>query len=114
MTRNVGSTERYVRLGTGVAAAAAAARTSGWSRAALGAIATAGFATGLGQYCPINQAVGRDGYHDPSLLEQGRRDTELRREASTRGALGIAPTTDSGEPRVTPQSDVFAPDLGRP
>ncbi|MBI4475576.1 MAG: DUF2892 domain-containing protein [Acidobacteria bacterium] len=36
MLRNVGPTERYVRLATGLAAAAAAAKTTGWQRATLG------------------------------------------------------------------------------
>ena len=115
MTRNVGSNERYVRLGAGIAAAAAATQTSGWQRAALGGVAAAGLATGLSRYCPINQAVGRDAFHGGQpLLEQGQRDTELRRHASTRSALGSAPTTESGQPRVTPDADVFGgPDSRR-
>lgn len=113
MNRNVGSTERYVRLGAGIAAAAAAARTSGWSRAALGTAATAGLATGLTRYCPINQAVGRDSLHEPSRLEQGLRDTELRRDTAIRSALGTAPTTDSGQPPVTKESDVFGSESRR-
>jgi hypothetical protein len=107
MRRNVGSTERYVRLATGVAAAAAAARTTGWRRTTFGAIATAGLGTGLTQYCPINQAAGRDTFHELSPLEQGLRDTELRRHASMRSALGSQPTTESGQARVTPDADVF-------
>jgi Inner membrane protein YgaP-like, transmembrane domain len=67
--RNVGSTERFVRVGIGVVAAIAAARASGWSRAALNTLATAGFATGLTRYCPLNQAVGRDSSHQLSPLD---------------------------------------------
>lgn len=107
MTRNVGSTERYVRLGAGIAATAAAAQSSGWQRAALGSVAAAGLATGLSRYCPINQAVGREAFHDQSPLEQGRHDTELRRRASMQSALGTAPTTGGGQPAVTPEADVF-------
>lgn len=107
MLRNVGSTERYVRLAAGVAAAAASTQTTGWRRATLGAVATAGLGTGLTRYCPINQAIGRDTYRDESPLERGLRDTELRRHTAMRGALGTTPTTASGQPRVTPDSDVF-------
>ena len=43
---NVGSTERFVRLGPRVVAAIAAARAWGWSHAALNTVATAGLITG--------------------------------------------------------------------
>lgn len=91
MLRNVGPTERYARLAVGVAAGAAAINSTGWRRATLGAVAAAGLGTGP----------------DESPLEQGLRDTELRRHTAMRSALGTAPTTDSGQPRVTPESDVF-------
>lgn len=107
MLRNVGSTERYLRLAAGVAAGAAAARTSGWQRAALGTVAAAGVSTAATGYCPINQAIGRDSFHELSPLEQGRHDTELRRHAAMHSALGSTPTTDTAQPRVTPESDVF-------
>jgi hypothetical protein len=107
MLHNVGSTERYVRLAAGIAAATAAARTTGWQRATLGSVAAAVLATGLTRYCPINQAVGRDTFHGESPLDRGLHDTELRRQTAMRGALGTSPTTDTGHPRVTPQSDVF-------
>jgi hypothetical protein len=110
MFRNVGSTERYARLATGVAAGAAATATRGWQRATLGAVALAGLGTALTRYCPISHAIGRDTYRGESPLEQGLRDTELRRHTATRSALGTAPTTESGQPRVTPGADVF----GRP
>lgn len=113
MNRNIGSTERYVRLGAGIAAAAAAARTTGWPRTALGTVAAAGLATGLSRYCPVNQAVGRDSLHGQSPLEQGLRDTELRRHASMRSALGTAPTTDTGQAPVGPEGNVFAPEPRR-
>ena len=56
--RNVGSTERFVRLGVAVIAAMAAARASGWPRAALGTLATAGLTTGLTRFCPVRAASG--------------------------------------------------------
>lgn len=107
MLRNVGPTERYARLAVGVAAGAAAINSTGWRRATLGAVAAAGLGTGLTRYCPISQAVGRSTFPDESPLEQGLRNTELRRHTAMRSALGTAPTTDSGQPRVTPESDVF-------
>lgn len=107
MFRNVGSTERWARLAVGTAAGVAALNTTGWQRGTLGAIAAAGLGTGLARYCPINQAVGRIPAGE-SPLEQGLRDTELRRHADQRSALGTAPTTDSGQPKVTPASDVFS------
>jgi DUF2892 family protein len=108
MQHNVGSTERYARLAAGVAAAAAAARTTGWQRAALGAVAIAGIGTAATRYCPINQAVGRNSPEaDVSPLEQGLHDTEIRRHSEMHGALGTAPTTDTVQPRVTPEGDVF-------
>jgi hypothetical protein len=106
MNRNVGSKERYARLVLSAAAGAAAARTSGWPRKALGTIAAAGLTTGISGYCPINQAVGRDSLHGRSPLDQGLRDTEIRRETAVSGALGIAP--GGREPKVTPQSDLFS------
>jgi hypothetical protein len=69
---------------------------SGWARD-----------SGATRYCPINQATGRDTYGDESPLEEGLRDTQTRRHTAMRGALGTAPTTESGQPRVTPESDVF-------
>jgi hypothetical protein len=76
--RNVGSTEQFVRIGVGVIAALAATRASGWSRAALGTLATAGFTTGLSRYCPVNRVVGRDSSGqlsplDADLLAHGSR-----------------------------------------
>jgi Protein of unknown function (DUF2892) len=76
--RNVGSTERFVRIGVALVAALAAARASGWSRAALNTLATAGLTTGLTRYCPVNRAIGRDSSNelsplDGDLLEHGSR-----------------------------------------
>lgn len=107
MTRNVGSTERYARLAAGVAAAVAAWKARGWQRTALGTVAAAGLGTGLTRYCPINQAVGREAFDGDSPLEQGIRDTELRRETAMASALGSRASTDADHPRVTPESDVF-------
>lgn len=107
MQRNVGSAERWARLTVGAAAGAAATTTTGWPRAVLGTVAAAGLATAATGYCPISQATGRETYRDESPLEQGLKDTETRRHTALRGALGTAPTTDSGQPRVTPESDVF-------
>lgn len=42
---------------------------------------------------------------DESPLEQGERDTEIRRETDVRGSLGIPPTDK--EPKVTPEDDLF-------
>jgi hypothetical protein len=69
VTRNVGSTERFVRLGVAAIAAIAAARASGWPQAALRVLATAGLTTGLTRYCPVNQAIGRDSSQQLSPLD---------------------------------------------
>lgn len=107
MMRNVGSAEQYARLAAGIAAGAAALNATGWQRATLGTIAAAGLGTGLTRYCPINHAMGRTTSEDRSRLEEGLRDTELRRHAAMASALGSTPTKESGQPRVTPESDVF-------
>jgi hypothetical protein len=104
MRHNVGSTERYVRLAAGAIAGAAAARGTGWQRAALGAVAAAGLGTALSRYCPINHVMGHDGL-DRSVRDEGRRDAELRRETAMNNALGNTPSA-SGGPRVT-ASDTF-------
>ena len=60
MRMNVGSNERYVRLGLGaVALGAMPFVRSRLARALLGAVATSGLSTGLTRYCPVNQAFGR-------------------------------------------------------
>ena len=110
MTRNVGSMERYARLAAGFAAGVAALNASGWQRAALGTVAAMGLGTGLTRYCPINQAMGRQAFDGDSPLEQGLRDTELRRQTSMASALGSRASTDAPQPRVTAGSDMF----GRP
>jgi hypothetical protein len=66
--RNVGSTERFVRLGY-VVAAIAAARASGWSHAALNTVATAGPHYRLSRYCPVHQDIGPRPSHQLSLLD---------------------------------------------
>jgi hypothetical protein len=43
---------------------------------------------------------------DLSPLEQGRKDTEIRRETQIRNSLG-KPTPGTDEPKVTPESDVI-------
>lgn len=105
MQRNVGSRERTARLLIAAAATAGAAATRGWPRTAFAILAAAGTATALAGYCPVNQAMRRNTAAWP--LDQGHRDTELRRHATMRSALGTAPTTESGQPRVTPEGDVF-------
>jgi hypothetical protein len=40
-----------------------------------------------------------------SRVDQGKRDTEIRRETDVRGSLGSTPSGD--RPKVTPESDVF-------
>lgn len=107
MNHNVGSTERYARLAAGALAGAGAVRGTGWQRVALGAVAAAGIGTALSRYCPINAAVGR-GSSDAgeAPLDQGRHDTELRRDSAMRSALGTAPTTGTSQRRVTEDSDL--------
>lgn len=59
MNKNVGSMERKIRLGTGIAAVLAFPFIrSTWGRALLGTVATSGLATGFSRYCPINEAMG--------------------------------------------------------
>jgi hypothetical protein len=43
---------------------------------------------------------------DQSPLEQGQRDTEIKRETAIRSSLG-EPTPGTDEPKVTPESDVL-------
>jgi hypothetical protein len=96
MKHNVGLNERLVRLAIGAAASAAALRAPRpWQKAALGAIATSGFATGLTRYCPINAALGvrESGL---SRLEQGIRDTETRRQTAINAAMGEPPSWTTG------------------
>lgn len=60
MKMNVGSKERYLRLGLGVAAVAAMPFfRSRIARLLLGTLATSGLSTGFTRYCPVNQALGR-------------------------------------------------------
>jgi hypothetical protein len=42
---------------------------------------------------------------DRSRVDQGKRDTEIRRETDVRGSLGSTPSGD--RPKVTPESDMF-------
>ncbi len=44
--------------------------------------------------------------HDQSPLEQGRRDTEIRRDTAVRGSMGT-PASGRDTPKVTPETDVF-------
>jgi hypothetical protein len=48
----------------------------------------------------------KDNQKDESPLEQGKRDTEIRRETQIRNSLG-KPTPGTDEPKVTPESDVI-------
>jgi hypothetical protein len=41
-----------------------------------------------------------------SPLDQGQRDTEIRRETAVRGSMG-KPASGADSPKVTPESDVF-------
>ncbi len=43
---------------------------------------------------------------DRSRLEQGQRDTEIRRETAVRGSMGT-PASDRDTAKVTPESDAF-------
>jgi hypothetical protein len=72
MQRNMGAIERYARVAAGLAAGAAATKLTGWQRKALGAVATAGLATGLSGYCPLNEAVGRGSAHRLWPLDNAR------------------------------------------
>jgi hypothetical protein len=105
MQRNVGPSERTARLLIASAAIAGAVATRGWPRTVFAILAAAGAGTALARYCPVNQAMGRNTAESP--LDQGLRDTELRRHAAVRSALGTSPTTESGQPKVTPEGDVF-------
>jgi hypothetical protein len=106
MRRNVGPVERWARLAAGLGAGMAALSTRGWPRTALGTLAVMWFGTGLTRYCPISEAIGR--YPEgESPLEQGLRDTELRRQTAMASALGSKPSTHAPQPRVTAESDVF-------
>jgi hypothetical protein len=42
-----------------------------------------------------------------SPLEQGRRDTEIRRDTAIRGSMGTPPSGSDDSSKVTPNSDVF-------
>lgn len=99
MQRNVGSSERTARLLIAAAATAAAAATRGWLRTAFAILAAAGAGTALAGYCPVKQAMGRGTAE--WRLDQGLRDTELRRHAAMRSALGTTPTTESGQQKET-------------
>jgi len=111
MRHNVGPVERWARLAAGIGAGVAAMNTTGWPRAALGAVAAMGVGTGLTRYCPINEAAGRYPAGE-SPLEQGLRDTELRRQTAMASALGSKASTDAPQPRVTPESDMFGRIVG--
>lgn len=127
MMRNVGTTERYLRLAVAGAAGAAALRSEGWPRTLLSGVAAAGLMTGLTRYCPLNEAMGRGSRpttggrarggmdtgreitvgRERSRLEQGLRDSELRRQTAMAGALGTPPTVQSGAPRVESGTSQF-------
>lgn len=64
MNKNVGSGERYLRIGLGIAAGASAILlpASIPIRVVLGAIGAAGISTGATQYCPMNAAFGVNRY----------------------------------------------------
>jgi hypothetical protein len=65
-----------------------------------------GVGTALTRFCPINEAMGR--YPEgESPLEQGLRDTELRRQTAMASALGSRASTDAPQPRVTADNDLF-------
>jgi hypothetical protein len=108
MQRNIGSTERYVRVAAGLAAAAAATQTSGWKRTAFAALSAGGLTTGVSGYCPLNQITGRVSFHDTWPLDQGLSDSGLRRHKAMHGALGSMPTGGSGQVHMTPASEVFS------
>lgn len=109
MRQNVGPVERWVRLAAGVGAGVAAMNTTGWPRTALSTVAAMGMGTGLTRYCPISEAMGRYPAGE-SPLEQGLRDTELRRQTAMASALGSKASSDAPQPRVSADSDMF----GRP
>ena len=104
MHQNVGPRERLIRLAIGTAAGAAAmAVPRGWQRSALCGVSTAGFLTALTRYCPLNAALGVDRSSDRPLLSEhdlSVRDTEIRRETQTSGAMGRLPATVEAVPPV--------------
>lgn len=73
MKPNVGSKERYLRLGLGILAGIGTVKfsKSKTTSALLGVIAASGIETGLSRYCPLNEVLGID--NAPEL-----RDTPLR------------------------------------
>lgn len=59
--RNVGGPERGSRLLLGAGAAVGATIAAGvWVKAVLSLAAIAGLLTGVGGYCPVNRAIGRN------------------------------------------------------
>jgi Protein of unknown function (DUF2892) len=96
MKHNVGRKERIARLAVGAIAGAAAMRAHGWQRGALCGVSTSAFLTGLTRYCPLNAAMGIDNGarsrrispHDDYV-----RNTAIRRETQTAGAMGQLPGT---------------------
>jgi DUF2892 family protein len=96
MKHNVGRKERIVRLAIGAAAGAAALRARGWQRSALCGVSTSGFLTGLTRYCPMNAALGinkNTGAPRISRHDEDVRNTAIRRETQTAGAMGQLPGT---------------------
>jgi hypothetical protein len=96
MKHNVGRTEQMARLALGTIAGVVALGTRGWQRGALCGISTAGFLTGLTRYCPVNEALGVDHYRETprfSPHDEQVRDTEIRRQTQTAGAMGELPGT---------------------
>jgi hypothetical protein len=64
MKKNVGRAERWGRIGGGVLAilASSSVRVPRWGRNVLRSIGISGVITGSTRYCPINEAVGYNGY----------------------------------------------------
>jgi len=64
MKKNVGNIERFGRIGGGILAlfASNSDRLPRWGRNVLRSIGLSGVITGTTRYCPINEAVGYNGY----------------------------------------------------
>ena len=95
MKQNVGPKERIARLAIGAIAGAAAMRAHGWQRGALCSLSTSGFLTGATRYCPVNASLGIDNAAGAGISRHDEyvRDTAIRRETQTAGAMGQLPGT---------------------
>ena len=76
MQRNVGSRERYWRLGIGAFLLAAAIMAPTWfsARFVMGILGLAGLTTGIWSYCPVNQYLEIDNFSEPFKDEKPKHE----------------------------------------